>query len=146
MIFVVTCKYRCAKITCTTSYIYMITNISQTFVVWYDQRNPRKLAYNAFRVSGISIGLLWVFHCLDFFHIYLQWYFVVVADAMASSFSVHMYWLPLILTSDCHSRDCMEIGFSTYNSIRLYYQLFLRKHSLVLPSTYQGTELPVILW
>ena len=50
-----------------TPYIYMITNISQTFVVWYDQRNPRKLAYNAFKVSGISIGLLWVFHCLDFF-------------------------------------------------------------------------------
>jgi hypothetical protein len=129
-----------------TPYIYMITNISQAFLVWYDQRNSRKLAYNEFKVSGISIGLLWVFHCLDFFHIYLQWYFVVVADAMASSFSVNMYWLPLILTSDCHSRDCMEIGFSTYNSIRLYYQLFLRKHSLVLPSTYQGTELPAILW
>jgi hypothetical protein len=129
-----------------TPYIYMITNISQAFSVWYDQRNSRKLSYNEFKVSGISIGLLWVFHCLDFFHIYLQWYFVVVADAMASSFSVNMYWLPLILTSDCHSRDCMEIGFSTYNSIRLYYQLFLRKHSLVLPSTYQGTELPAILW
>jgi hypothetical protein len=80
-----------------TPYIYMITNISQAFVVWYDQRNPRKLAYNAFKVSGISIGLLWVFHCLDFFHIYLQWYFVVVADAIASSFSVNIYCISLLL-------------------------------------------------
>jgi hypothetical protein len=83
-----------------TPYIYMITNISQAFVVWYDQRNPRKLAYNAFKVSGISIGLLWVFHCLDFFHIYLQWYFVVVADAIASSFSVNIYCLSLLLAME----------------------------------------------
>jgi hypothetical protein len=83
-----------------TPYIYMITNISQTFVVWYDQRNPRKLAYNAFKVSGISIGLLWVFHCLDFFHIYLQWYFVVVADAIASSFSVNIYCISLLLAME----------------------------------------------
>jgi hypothetical protein len=83
-----------------TPYIYMITNISQAFVVWYDQRNPRKLAYNAFKVSGISIGLLWVFHCLDFFHIYLQWYFVVVADAIASSFSVNIYCISLLLAME----------------------------------------------
>jgi hypothetical protein len=83
-----------------TPYIYMITNISQAFVFWYDQRNSRKLAYNAFKVSGISIGLLWVFHCLDFFHIYLQWYFVVVADAIASSFSVHIYCLSLLLAME----------------------------------------------
>ena len=83
-----------------TPYIYMITNISQAFVVWYDQRNPRKLAYNAFKVSGISIGLLWVFHCLDFFHIYLQWYFVVVADAIASSFSVNNYCISLLLAME----------------------------------------------
>jgi hypothetical protein len=83
-----------------TPYIYMITNISQAFVFWYDQRNSRKLAYNAFKVSGISIGLLWVFHCLDFFHIYLQWYFVVVADAIASSFSVNIYCLSLLLAME----------------------------------------------
>ena len=83
-----------------TPYIYMITNISQAFVVWYDQRNPRKLAYNAFKVSGISIGLLWVFHCLDFVHIYLQWYFVVVADAIASSFSVNIYCISLLLAME----------------------------------------------
>jgi hypothetical protein len=83
-----------------TPYIYMITNISQAFVVWYDQRNPRKLAYNAFKVSGISIGLLWVFHCLDFFHIYLQWYFVVVADAIASSFSVNNCCISLLLAME----------------------------------------------
>jgi hypothetical protein len=83
-----------------TPYIYMITNISQAFVVWYDQRKPRKLAYNAFKVSGISIGLLWVFHCLDFVHIYLQWYFVVVADAIASSFSVNIYCISLLLSME----------------------------------------------
>jgi hypothetical protein len=83
-----------------TPYIYMITNISQAFVVWYDQRNSRTLAYNAFKVSGISIGLLWVFHCLDFFHIYLQWYFVVVADAIASSFSVNIYCISLLLAME----------------------------------------------
>jgi hypothetical protein len=83
-----------------TPYIYMITNISQAFVVWYDQRNPRKLAYNAFKVSVISIGLLWVFHCLDFFHIYLQWYFVVVADAIASSFSVNNCCISLLLAME----------------------------------------------
>ena len=82
-----------------TPYIYMITNISQAFVVWYDPRNSRKLAYNAFKVSGISIGLLWVFHCPDFFHIYLQWYFVV-ADAIASSFSVNIYCISLLLAME----------------------------------------------
>jgi apolipoprotein N-acyltransferase len=50
--------------------------------------------------SGISIGLLWVFHCLDFFHIYLQWYFVVVADAIASSFSVKIYCISLLLAME----------------------------------------------
>jgi hypothetical protein len=83
-----------------TPYIHMITNISQAFLVWYDQRNSRKLAYNEFKVSGISIGLLWVFHCLDFFHIYLQWYFVVVADAIASSFSVNNYCISLLLAME----------------------------------------------
>ena len=83
-----------------TSYMYMITNISQAFIVWYDQRNSRKLAYNEFKVPGISIGLLWVFHCLDCFHIYLQWYFVVVADAIASSFSVNNYCISLLLAME----------------------------------------------